>query len=191
MPPREIYVSVDIEADGPIPGVNSMLNFGMAAFERGNRIPIATFEANLLPLEGAVQDPMTMAWWKERPEAWGYVTRDARDPAEVMREVVAWGHRLPGRPVLVVYPTYDFMWMRWYLVRFTGVERASLFGFQALDIKTLAMAAMGCPFRAAHKRNMPKRWFKGSPAHDHTGLADAIGQGVLLVNILDEMDGTR
>jgi hypothetical protein len=29
---REIYISTDIEADGPIPGPNSMLSFGSAAF---------------------------------------------------------------------------------------------------------------------------------------------------------------
>lgn len=28
----EIYVSTDIEADGPIPGQNSMLSFGSAAY---------------------------------------------------------------------------------------------------------------------------------------------------------------
>ena len=30
----EIYVAVDIEADGPIPGLNSMLSFGMAVVGR-------------------------------------------------------------------------------------------------------------------------------------------------------------
>ena len=29
----EIYVSTDIEADGPIPGQNSMLSFGSAAYK--------------------------------------------------------------------------------------------------------------------------------------------------------------
>jgi hypothetical protein len=29
---KEIYVSTDVEADGPIPGPNSMLSFGSAAY---------------------------------------------------------------------------------------------------------------------------------------------------------------
>ena len=29
---EEIYVSTDVEADGPIPGQNSMLSFGSAAY---------------------------------------------------------------------------------------------------------------------------------------------------------------
>lgn len=50
------YVSIDIEADGPIPGPggNSMLSFGAAAFlppgQPRNKTPIATFERNLFPL---------------------------------------------------------------------------------------------------------------------------------------------
>jgi hypothetical protein len=192
MAKREIYVSVDIEADGPIPGVNSMLNFGMAAFELGNREPIATFEANLVPLEGAVQDPDTMSWWEGQPKAWEYVTRDPRSPAEVIPEVVAWAKGLPGKPVMVVYPTYDFMWMRWYLVRFGGRAGDRAFGFQALDLKTLMMAVGEIPFKQVSKRWVSKNhrhWFNGTPKHDHTGLADAIGQGVMLINILAELQG--
>jgi len=30
---KEIYISTDVETDGPIPGPNSMLSFGSAAFE--------------------------------------------------------------------------------------------------------------------------------------------------------------
>lgn len=33
----EIYVSTDIETDGPIPGPNSMLSFGSAAFTAEGR----------------------------------------------------------------------------------------------------------------------------------------------------------
>lgn len=32
MPQTELYVSVDVEADGRIPGRSSMLSFGAAAF---------------------------------------------------------------------------------------------------------------------------------------------------------------
>lgn len=187
---KEIYVSVDIEADGPIPGDNSMLNFGLAAFELDNREPIATFEANLHPLPGAKRDPDTMAWWKKQPEAWKYVTTNCREPATVMQEVVRWARKLPGKPVLVVYPTYDFMWMRWYLVHFCGAENAKVFGFQALDLKTLMMVMGEIPFKQVSKRWVSKEhpeWFKGTPKHDHTGLADAIGQGVMLINILAEL----
>ena len=62
--PPEIYISTDIETDGPIPGPNSMLSFASAAF-MPDKTMIGTFSANLHVLPGAAGDPKTMAWWKE------------------------------------------------------------------------------------------------------------------------------
>ena len=197
MAKEEIYVSVDIEADGPIPGVNSMINLGMAAFRLGSDKPVDTFEVNIAALPEAVQDPDTMDFWGRNPEAWAYVNRDPEEAGSAMTQVYEWLRSLPGKPVMVVYPTYDFMFVRWYLVRFCGAQKARVFGFQALDIKTLAMAAMGHPtFKGVSKRSMSKahpEWFKGQPEHDHTGLADAIGQGMLFVRIMQtlEAQGSR
>ncbi len=42
----EIYVSTDVEADGPISGINSMLNFGSAAY-LADKTLVSTFTANL------------------------------------------------------------------------------------------------------------------------------------------------
>ena len=91
----EIYVSTDVEADGPIPGPNSMLSFGSAAYAPDKTL-IGTFSANLLQLPGAEPDPGTMAWWKTQPDAWAECRRDPRDPAEVMPEYVGWLKALPG-----------------------------------------------------------------------------------------------
>jgi hypothetical protein len=72
----EIYVSTDVEADGPIPGPHSMLSFASAAY-RADKNLIGTFSANLATLPGAQRDPKTMAWWRYResvkknmPAAW-------------------------------------------------------------------------------------------------------------------------
>ncbi|MBI4223476.1 MAG: exonuclease, partial [Deltaproteobacteria bacterium] len=43
-PKTEIYVSTDVEADGPIPGQNSMLSFGSAAYDAGKNL-LSTFSA--------------------------------------------------------------------------------------------------------------------------------------------------
>ena len=52
----EIYVSTDVEADGPIPGIHSMLSFGSAAY-LADKTLLSTFTANLETLPGAVADP--------------------------------------------------------------------------------------------------------------------------------------
>ena len=56
---NEIYVSVDIEADGPIPGDNSMLSIGSAAYDESESL-LSTFSANILPLQAGQQNPITM-----------------------------------------------------------------------------------------------------------------------------------
>jgi hypothetical protein len=178
----EIYVSTDIEADGPIPGPNSMLSFGCAAFTADGK-QIDTFSANLAALAGAKGDEKTMLWWQSQPEAWAACRTDPRDPAVVMPEYVAWLKALPGKPVFVAYPAaYDFLFVYWYLIRFAG---ESPFSHSALDIKTFAMALLGKEYREATKRNMPRAWFGDAP-HTHVALDDAIGQGVLFCNMLAE-----
>ena len=132
-----------------------------------------------------------MDFWSRNQEAWDYITRDPQPPAEAMEDLHAWATKLPGRPLFVVYPTYDFMWTRYYTVRFLGTQRANLFGFAAVDMKSLAWGVLNdLDFRGISKRNMSKRrrdWFKGHPPHDHTGLSDAIGQGMLFVSMIQEI----
>ena len=178
----EIYVSTDVEVDGPIPGPHSMLSFGSAAY-LADKTLVSTFTANLELLPGAAGNPETMAWWAERPDAWNATRRQLRDPAEAMRDYAAWLEALPGPPVFVGYPaSFDFLFLYWYLIRFVG---RSPFSFAALDIKTMAMVVLGKEYRRCTKKNFPRRWFDDLP-HSHVALDDAIEQGALFCNILAE-----
>jgi len=176
----EIFVSTDIESDGPIPAVNSMLSFGSAAFSEDGDL-ISTFTRNLETLEGAVGDPSTMKWWASQPQAWEACRQNLVKPVEAMQDYVAWLKSLPGKPVFVGYPAgFDFTHIYWYLMRFAG---ESPFSFSALDIKSYAMAKLGTSFRQTTKRNMPKEWFPPNSPHTHVALEDAIEQGRLFINI--------
>jgi DNA polymerase III alpha subunit (gram-positive type) len=178
----EIYVSTDVETDGPIPGPHSMLSFASAAYQADKTL-VSTFSANLHTLPDAEGDPQTMAWWQNQPEAWAEARRKLRDPAEVITEYVTWIKSLPGTPVFVAYPAgFDFLFVYWYLIRFAG---ESPFSFSALDIKTYAMAMLRTEYRQSVKRNMPRRWFDPLP-HTHRALDDAIEQGALFCNMLAE-----
>ena len=182
---NEMYVSTDVETDGPIPGPHSMLSLGSAAYTADKRL-IATFSANLLTLDGAAPDPRTAAWWATQPEAWAACRRDAEAPEAAIPRYRDWLTSLPGKPVFVAYPAgFDFLFVYWYLIRFAG---ESPFSHSALDIKTLAMAMLRTGYRDATKRNMPKRWFDPMP-HTHVALDDAIEQGALFCNMLRELRG--
>ncbi|MES2325402.1 MAG: 3'-5' exoribonuclease [Pseudomonadota bacterium] len=179
---REIYISTDIETDGPIPGPNSMLSIGSAAFTSEKEL-ISTFSANLETLEGAKADPRTEAWWATQPAAWAACRSDLEAPAQAMLRYVEWIKSLPGKPVFVAYPAgFDFLFVYWYLIRFTG---DSPFSHSALDIKSFAMAVLKKDYRKSTKRDMPRHWYPPGQ-HSHIALEDAIEQGILFCNMLQE-----
>lgn len=180
---REIYVSTDIESDGPIPGPHSMLSFASAAFWPDKTL-VGTFSANLDTLPGATGHPETMAWWATQPEAWAACRADLEPPEAAMQRYLTWLQGLPGKPVFVAYPVaFDFMFVCWYLQRFTGQNP---FSHSALDVKTLAMAMLKRDYRNSTKRNFPRHWFDDVP-HTHVALDDAIEQGRMFCNMLSEL----
>ena len=179
----EIYISTDIEADGPIPGLYSMLSLGAAAFKPDGAIE-DTFSENLTCLPDATEDPDTMDWWRGQPEAWAAARKDHQTPSSVMKKYVAWVKSFPERPVFVAYPVgFDFTFVYWYMIKFVG---ESPFRHSAIDIRSYAMAMLKKDaFKKSTKRYMPKRWFSDNP-HIHKALDDAIEQGVLFCNMLTE-----
>jgi hypothetical protein len=178
----EIYVSTDIETDGPIPGPHSMLSFALAAFLQDKTL-VDTFSANLETLPGASGETNTMEWWAKNPEAWEASRQNLEAPETAMHRYVEWLKTLPGKTVFVGYPAgFDFLFVYWYLIRFTG---SSPFSFSALDIKTYAMAVLKTEFKKTVKGKMPRHWFEKLP-HTHIALDDAIEQGILFCNILAE-----
>lgn len=180
---QEIFVSTDVEVNGPIPGPYSMLSIGSAAYTSDKKL-FGTFYANLELLPDAQEDPDTMRWWSTQPEAWAACRLDPKPPEMVMAQYVKWVSDLPGKPVFVGYPAgFDFLFCYWYMIKFVG---RSPFSFSALDIKTYTMAVLKCGFKESTKSNMPKRWFEGLPPHTHNALDDAKEQGLLFLNILNE-----
>lgn len=178
----EIYISTDVETDGPIPGPHSMLSFGSAAYTADKTL-ISTFSANLETLPEASAHPKTAEWWATQPEAWAACRKDLESPAAAMARYLAWIQTLQGRPVFVAYPAgFDFLFIYWYLIRFVG---ESPFSHSALDMKSFAMAQLKKDYRESTKRNMPKHWFDKLP-HTHIALDDAIEQGALFCNMLKD-----
>jgi hypothetical protein len=180
---REIYVSTDIEADGPIPGPHSMLSIGSVAYD-DTGVELSSFSANLDTLPGATGHPDTMAWWQGQPDAWRACRTNLQSPAAAMKRYADWLSSLPGACVFVGYPVaFDFMFVHWYLHRFEG---RSPFSHSALDLKTMAMMLLRSRYREATKRHMPRRWFAPDAGHHHVAVDDARAQGALFVSMLRE-----
>ena len=118
--PNDVFVSTDIEADGPVPGLNSMLSLGSVVYDEHGEL-LSTFSVNLETLPEAKPDPTTSAWWQERPEAWEQARKQAQPPQSAMTAYREWLRGLEGRPICVSWPaSFDFAFVNYYLVRFTG-----------------------------------------------------------------------
>lgn len=181
--PSEIYISTDIEADGPIPGPHSMLSLASAAY-RSDKTLLSTFTVNIDALPDATPDARTMLWWQDFPEAWAKCRQDTRPPEQAMRDYLGWLKGLSGRLVFVGFPAaWDFMWVYWYLLRFTG-ERP--FREVAVDFRSYAMGMRKVSFQETTRTYLPKRWFDAELPHTHVALDDALEQGAAFCNMLAE-----
>ncbi|GGQ55997.1 3'-5' exonuclease family protein [Couchioplanes azureus] len=186
--PTDLYISTDIEADGPIPGPYSMLSLGMAAAATYDgttfrRLETETFYRELQPISPEFVPEALAVSGLDRAA----LARTGAAPAVAMAENVAWLAELAGRyrarPVFVGYPLgFDWMFTYWYQVRFTG---GSPFGHSGhLDMKTLFAHKARRPVRAVGKRSMPAELL-GGRRHTHHALDDAIEQAELFCNLVE------
>ena len=177
----ETYVSVDIEATGPIPGPYSMVSIGCVAYDASLRC-VGTFFSNIEELPFASVHPETQKFWENNKDAWLATRCDPKTPDHAMIELLKWVNSLTGKPVFVAYPAaFDWMFVAWYLHMFG--EKTNPFSFSALDMKTYAMAMLRTPFRATVKKAFPEKW-KNVSKHTHVALDDAREQGDLFLEML-------
>ena len=193
----DIYISVDIEADGPIPGEFSMLAFGLAV--------AATFDGKAFtshaPSEQTLYRELKPIAARFDPAALkaasldrAVLARDGAEPEAAMRDAVDWvtaqAERAGGaRPVLVGYPVvFDWMFLHWYFVRFVG---ESPFGFSgALDIKTMYHQKARVIMDDAGRNDLPVE-LQASHPHTHNALDDAIEQAEIFNRLWQWPGGDR
>jgi hypothetical protein len=184
----DVYISADVETDGPVPGPFSMLSFGLAVVGRydGRRFERLaprdrTFYRELRPISDQYQDEALAVNGLNREQ----LLRDGMPPDQAMEEAATWvgsvsdGHR----PVLVAYPVaFDWSFLYWYFEQFA--RSGSPFGYSScLDIRTLYQAVTGDVFDRSGKSAMPESLRPTEP-HTHHALDDAVEQGELFANLM-------
>lgn len=196
---KEIYFSVDVETDGPIPGPYSMLSLGcsIAGYKTSDGtivklnpdLPENQFYVELAPISD-----------KFIPEALNVSGLD-RDglkvdgvaPSVGLTDFCEWVNnsvaRLEGiSAVFAAYPLgFDWLFTYWYIVQFSKIASPFSHG-RHLDMKTEYSAKSGALISGSVKRNMPRALFSTRP-HTHNALDDAIEQGEFLMNLLNTPGG--
>jgi len=164
-----LYI-VDVESDGPAPGLYSMVSLGCVRVDRDLK---TTFKAMFAPISQQ---------WNPEALAISRITRDHHlaypDPAIGM---AAFGDFLTatsqGRPVFVSdNPGFDWQWVNYYFHRYLG---GNPFGHSARRIGDLYAGLKG-DFAAANEWKALRR-----TEHTHDPVDDAVGNAEALITFAD------
>lgn len=182
---KETFIAVDVESDGPIPGVYSMLSLGAVAMDEEGNV-LSTFSENLETLRGARQDEATMKFWDEFPDAYAATRVNPKPPMLAMRDFVNWFRRFDN-PVFVFYPAkFDATMIYWYMVAFVPEMNSFRLWPDMYDMKTMAAMLMRTNVGGAYKSRWPKRWKRPSNIHTHVALEDAVEQAEQFIKMYNE-----
>jgi DNA polymerase III epsilon subunit-like protein len=162
---HEVFVSVDVETAGPIPGEFSLLSVGACSiFE-----PQKTFACELKPINRNF-DPKAL---EVSGSSLDKLARTGLEPSEAMGAFAKWLSSVAGpdgRPVFVGFNApFDWSFVNYYFHRFM---RSNPFGFTALDIKALYMGATGCRWGDTRSSKITER-LRPALTGTHDALRDA------------------
>jgi 3'-5' exoribonuclease Rv2179c-like domain len=185
--PADIYISGDVEADGPIPGEYSMLSFGLCVAGRfdGREFKavdpdVETFYAELQPISERWDSEAARVARLDRRE----LLRTGRTPHDAMTEAATWVRKAAGdnRAVFVGFPVvFDWMFLYWYFVTFA--DGGSPFDFSAaLDMKTMFQQKARVVSSAAGLSDLPTQLGSDRP-HTHNALDDAQRQAEIFARL--------
>ena len=186
-----VYCCIDVEASGPVPGLNDLVSVGGVAVlpdEHGLHAVLAAdaFYAELRPQGGRV-DPAAMAVHGLTTE---HLAAHGRPPSEVVDALTAWAQaRRRGREDRLVFVGHNAVF-DWAYVNhaYHATGRRNPFGWKALDTKSLAMGVLGLDWFETSKERLAEL-LPGLGAQDaalaHRADYDALYQARILAALLD------
>ena len=167
----ELYVSVDVETSGPVPGIYSLLSIGACV----------------------VSEPAQPDGLQHDPEAVAVTGLDLTKleneglaPQTAMLKLEQWLNQLCSADQKVVFvglnAPFDWSFINYYFHKYSG---ANPFGFTALDMKAYYMGVTGCRWKETKSSQMTAR-LNPQSAPNHNALDDARFQAELFALMLAE-----
>ena len=161
-----MYLMVDIEADGPIPGDYSMISFAAIVVEPALD---RTFAARLRPISDKWVPEALAVSGHSREQTLAFA-----DPKTEMERFAAWLGGLGKRPIFVADNNgFDWMFVCWYFHHFTG---GNPFGHSSQNLGSLYKGLVR-DMRASFKH------LKRTP-HTHDPLDDARGNAEAMLELV-------
>lgn len=191
MTARPVYVSMDVETLGVVPGLHPLLSVGAAAFLPYSVSPLETFQRCLKarPEERIHED--TLDWWMTQSvEAIKVSTSNPRPPKEVAHDLDEWIAGVECRAnrtaVIVTWRSFDQWWLHHLL--FTELGRTDRLK-DAIDIRSFILPLSGVEPTELATRSIPD-FLRREDVGDHTAIGDAVAQGRWFMRALASYDGT-
>lgn len=170
MPKREIFISVDVETSGPVPGEYSLLSIGACETAQ----PESAFHCCLKPTADRV-DPEALT-------ASGHSIDQLRetgiDAVQAMNTFRTWVEEVAddATPIFVgLNAPFDWAFVNYYFHRYCGTNP---FGHSALDIKALFLGRFGGNWHGT-KSSLMTELLQPRRRPDHHALHDAQFQAEL------------
>lgn len=176
---KEIFVSVDIEASGPIPGKYSMLSIGACLASN----PAERFSCLLKP----ISKEFVPAALEVTGLSLERLCKEGLEPSEAMRQFKAWVESVadPGQAAVFVgfNASFDWSFVNYYFHLFLGENP---FGIAALDIKSMYFGVSNCSWRSTRSSEIEKVVSPESSGN-HDALDDAVYQAELFSLIREKL----
>lgn len=167
----EVFISVDVETAGPIPGEYSLLTIGACNADE----PSQTFECELKPTTRNA-DPEAL---KVTGLSLDRLEREGLEPVSGMQAFHDWVRLVAGvdgTPVFVGFnAAFDWSFVNYYFHRYLGKNP---FGFSALDIKSLYMGTFRSTWSGTRSSQIGAA-LKPTLKGNHDALHDALYQAEL------------
>ncbi len=161
--------SLDVEADGPCPGLFSMLSFALVPLDDPSR----AFYTTLAPITDRFEPGALAVNGWSREETLGFTPAD-----QAMAALAAWLEAEPSKGRKIVWsdnPAFDWQFLNYYCHAYLGTNP---FGHSARRIADYAAGLTGNPRNTAD-------WKKfRTEKHTHHALEDARGNAGALVHLL-------
>lgn len=165
------YIVVDVEADGQLPGINSMVCFGAVVVREDLS---DTFYGQVRPISSTYDsDTLAVSGFSREQH------KKFDEPFKIMNDFKKWIESVNkgGRPILITdNPAFDFAYINYYMHMYTG---GNIFGWSARRIGDLYCGLV---------KDVSAKWkYLRITTHTHHPVDDAKGNAEVILKMRDTM----
>ncbi len=175
--PRELYISVDVETSGPIPGDYSLLSIGACV--------VGEIERNFYVEVAPLNDHFTEEALTTSGLSMTQLRAHGASPASAMAQLASWLESLDSasNPIFVGFNApFDWSFVNYYFIKFFGDNP---FGHSALDIKSYYMGAYHTSWKGTSMKRLPDEIHPASQPLAHNALEDSKQQADIFSRLLE------